>query len=99
MTRAYTYRGYTIDVDCEFRLDETPDADTMDDARFGFVAVVQVRAVDTPSRVLAPIRLADDGGRLFTDSLAALRAGRCAGEILVDDLLIGTCAADRAARG
>ncbi|PFW74562.1 hydrogenase maturation factor, partial [Bacillus sp. AFS075960] len=42
MTRAYTYRGYTIDVDCEFRLDDTPDADTMDDAHFGFVAVVQV---------------------------------------------------------
>ncbi|OXH92197.1 hydrogenase maturation factor, partial [Burkholderia multivorans] len=34
-----------------------------------------------------------------TDSLAAVRAGRTAGEILVDDLLIGACAADRAARG
>ncbi|RQR36025.1 hydrogenase maturation factor [Burkholderia sp. Bp9142] len=89
MNSAYTYRGYTIDVRCEFRLDpprgHVPPPDTL---RFGFVAVVQVRTAGRAPRLLAPVRLADDGGRLFDDTLDALRAGQAAGEIIVDDLLV-----------
>ena len=89
MNSAYTYRGYTIDVRCEFRLDPPrDDAPPPDALRFGFVAVVQVRTAGSAPRLLAPVRLADDGGRLFDDTLHALRAGRAAGEIIVDDLLI-----------
>ncbi|WP_175921413.1 hydrogenase maturation factor [Burkholderia latens] len=89
MNSAYTYRGYTIDVRCEFRLDPPREPAPPPDAlRFGFVAVVHVRRAGSTPRVLAPVRLADDGGRLFDDTLHALRAGRAAGEFIVDDLLI-----------
>jgi len=95
MNSAYSYRGYTIDVRCEFRLalprDPAPPPDPLG---FGFVAVVQVRVAGNAPRLLAPIRLADDGGRPFGDTLDALRAGRAAGEIIVDDLLIDVGAAD-----
>ncbi|RQZ18704.1 hydrogenase maturation factor [Burkholderia sp. Bp9031] len=89
MNSAYTYRGYTIDVRCEFRLDLPRNpAPPLDALRFGFVAIVQVRAAGNARRLLAPVRLAGDGGRLFDDTLDALRAGRAAGEIIVDDLLV-----------
>ncbi|RKU04434.1 hydrogenase maturation factor [Burkholderia sp. Nafp2/4-1b] len=89
MNSVCTYRGYTIDVRCEFRLDPPRDpAPPPETLRFGFVAVVQVRAAGSAPRLLAPIRLADDGGRLFDDTRHALRAGLKAGEIIVDDLLI-----------
>ncbi|RQR40350.1 hydrogenase maturation factor [Burkholderia sp. Bp9143] len=95
MNSAYTYRGYTIDVRCEFRLDQPRDhAPPPDTLRFGFVAVVQVRATGSAPRLLAPVRLGDDGGHLFDDSVDALRAGRAAGEIIVDDLLVDAGAAD-----
>ncbi|MBR8221354.1 hydrogenase maturation factor [Burkholderia ambifaria] len=99
MNSAYTYRGYTIDVRCEFRLDEPRDhAPPPDTLRFGFVAVVQVRTAGSAPRLLAPVRLADDGGRLFGSTLNALRAGRAAGEIIVDDLLVDRGSADGRAR-
>ncbi|TXG11029.1 hydrogenase maturation factor, partial [Burkholderia territorii] len=45
MNSAYTYRGYTIDVRCEFRLDPPREhAPPPGALRFGFVAIVQVRA-------------------------------------------------------
>ncbi|KVG29829.1 hypothetical protein [Burkholderia diffusa] len=95
MNSAYTYRGYTIDVRCEFRLDEPRDhAPPPAALRFGFVAVVQVRAAGAAPRLLAPVRLGDDGGRLFDDTLDALRAGRAAGEIIVDDLLVDSGSVD-----
>lgn len=94
MNGAYTYRGYTIDVRCEFRLDEPRDHAPPAPLRFGFVAVVQVRAAGIAPRLLAPVRLGDDGGRLFGDSVDALRAGRAAGEIIVDDLLVDSGSAD-----
>ncbi|HDR9186517.1 hydrogenase maturation factor [Burkholderia vietnamiensis] len=88
MNSAYTYRGYTIDVRCEFRLDlPHARASLADPPRFGFVAIVQVRAGERAPRLLAPIRLADDGGRLFDTTRTALRAGEAAAEIIVDDLL------------
>ncbi|AFQ51023.1 hypothetical protein [Burkholderia cepacia] len=100
MNSAYTYRGYTIDVRCEFRLDAPRDHAPPDTLalRFGFVAIVQVRAAGIAPRLLAPVRLADDGGRLFDDSINALRAGRAAGEIIVDDLLVDAGSADGRAR-
>ncbi|EAY70267.1 RNase PH [Burkholderia dolosa AU0158] len=98
MNSVYTYRGYTIDVRCEFKVDDPRDDAPADTPSFGFVAIVQVLAADVPSRVLAPIRLADDGGRLFSDSLNALRAGRSAGEIVVDDLLADSGAAEERPR-
>ena len=88
MNSAYTYRGYTIDVRCECRLDPARAAITADHVDAGFVAVVQVRATDVPSFFLTPIRLADDRGKPFVDGLEALRAGRSAGEIIIDDLLV-----------
>ncbi|VWD08033.1 hydrogenase maturation factor [Burkholderia aenigmatica] len=91
MNSAYTYRGYTIDVRCEYRLDQAQPDCTEDPAVAGFVAVVQVRATAVPSYFLAPIRLADDRGKPFIDSLEAVRAGRSAGEIIVDDLLVDLC--------
>lgn len=92
MTNAYTYRGYTIDVRCEHKIDITGIDEALDDdASRGFVAIVQIHATHAPSFFLAPIRLADDHGKLFADGLDALRAGRSAGEIIVDDLLIDTC--------
>lgn len=90
MNSAYTYRGYTINVRCEFRLDLTRDLAPPDPLQFGFVAIVQVRAAGAAPRVLAPVRLGDEGGRLFRNTRNALRAGRAAGEILVDDLLVGS---------
>ncbi|VWB09137.1 hydrogenase maturation factor [Burkholderia lata] len=95
MTNAYTYRGYTIDVRCEHKVDAAGIDMAIVDASPGFVAVVQIRATNVPSFFLAPIRLADDHGQLFVDSLDALRAGRSAGEIIVDDLLVDCCG-DRA---
>lgn len=94
MNSAYTYRGYTIDVRCEFRLDPPRDPAPPDTLRFGFVAIVQVRAAGVAPRLLAPIRLGDDGGRLFRNTRNALRAGRAAGEIIVDDLLVDSGSAE-----
>ncbi|WP_175689551.1 hydrogenase maturation factor [Burkholderia anthina] len=94
MNSAYTYRGYTIDVRCEFRLDLPRDLAPPDPLRFGFVAIVQVRPAGVAPRVLTPIRLGDDGGRLFDNTRNALRAGRAAGEILVDDLLVDSGSAE-----
>ncbi|PFH30325.1 MULTISPECIES: hydrogenase maturation factor [Burkholderia] len=94
MNSAYTYRGYTIDVRCEFRLDLPRDHAPHDPLRFGFVAIVQVRAAGVAPRVLAPVRLGDEGGRLFRNTRNAMRAGRAAGEILVDDLLVGSGSAE-----
>ncbi|NIE57786.1 MULTISPECIES: hydrogenase maturation factor [unclassified Burkholderia] len=92
MTTEYTYRGYTIDVRCEHKVGAAGfDVTLDDDAPRGYIAVVQIRATNVPSFFLAPIRLADDHGKLFADGLDALRAGRSAGEIIVDDLLVGTC--------
>ncbi|MBN3837285.1 hydrogenase maturation factor [Burkholderia sp. Ac-20344] len=91
MTNAYTYRGYTIDVRCEHKVNAAGIDIAIDDASAGFVAVVQIHATNAPSFFLAPIRLADDHGKLFVDSLDALRAGRSAGEIIVDDLLVDSC--------
>jgi len=92
MTNAYTYRGYTIDVRCEHNLDIAGlDAAINESASRGIVAVVQIRASHAPSFFLPPIRLADDHGKLFADGLDALRAGRSAGEVIVDDLLVDTC--------
>ncbi|AOI62700.1 hydrogenase maturation factor [Burkholderia territorii] len=95
MNSAYTYRGYTIDVRCEFQLDPPREhAPPPGALRFGFVAIVQVRAAGVAPRLLAPVRLGDDGGRLFDDTRDALRAGRAAGEIIVDDLLIDSGSVD-----
>ncbi len=94
MNSAYTYRGYTIDVRCEFRLDLPRDHAPPDPLRFGFVAIGQVRAAGVAPRPLAPIRLGDDGGRLFRNTRNALRAGRAAGEIIVDDLLVDSGSAE-----
>ncbi|MET3818478.1 MULTISPECIES: hydrogenase maturation factor [Burkholderia] len=88
MDSAYTYRGYTIDVRCEYQFDQASATLTTDHVDAGFVAVVQVRATAAPSFFLAPIRLADDRGKPFADGLEALRAGRSAGEIIIDDLLV-----------
>ncbi|PFH27613.1 hydrogenase maturation factor [Burkholderia sp. JKS000303] len=88
MNSAYIYRGYTIDVRCEYQLDPARAAVTADHVDAGFVAVVQVRATDVPSFFLTPIRLADDRGKPFVDGMEALRAGRSAGEIIIDDLLV-----------
>lgn len=88
MNSAYTYRGYTIDVRCEYQLDQAKTAVLTDQVEAGFVAVVQVRATEVPSFFLTPIRLADDRGKPFVDGLEALRAGRSAGEIIIDDLLV-----------
>lgn len=90
MTSAYTYRGYAIDVRCEHKIDTSGNNVSTDEVRHGFVAIIYVRAANVPSPLLAPIRLAGDHGKLFTDSLDALRAGRSAGEIIVDDLLVGS---------
>ncbi|KVN30588.1 hydrogenase maturation factor [Burkholderia pyrrocinia] len=84
MTSLYNYRGYTIEVRCEHQ--PVAAADTPAPAP-GYVAVVQVRAGDTSSIFFSPVRLADDYGKPFADSLDALSAGRTAGEIIVDDLL------------
>ncbi|MCA8331660.1 hydrogenase maturation factor [Burkholderia cepacia] len=88
MNSAYTYRGYAIHVSCEHRVDAPRSGVPTDDVSYGFVAIVQIRAADVPSLALGPIRLTDDHGTLFADSLDALRAGRAAGETLVDDLLV-----------
>ncbi|KVW75493.1 hypothetical protein [Burkholderia cepacia] len=90
MTNVYTYRGFAIDVRCEHKADAVGIDLTTDNAPPGFVAIVQIRATNAPSLIIAPIRLADDHGKLFTDGLDALRAGRSAGEIIVDDLLVGS---------
>ncbi|RQR30710.1 MULTISPECIES: hydrogenase maturation factor [unclassified Burkholderia] len=91
MTSAYTYRGYTIDVRCEHKVDASrSNAISCEDPFVGFVAIVQVRAAHPRSFCLAPIRLADEKGKPFVDGLDALRAGRSAGEIIVDDLLVDT---------
>ncbi|KWI28946.1 hypothetical protein [Burkholderia stagnalis] len=87
MTSLYNYRGYTIEVRCEHQ--PGAEADTAAPAP-GYVAVVQVRAGDTSSIFFSPVRLADDYGKPFADSLDALSAGRTAGEIIVDDLLSST---------
>ncbi|KVW39000.1 hypothetical protein [Burkholderia ubonensis] len=84
MTSLYTYRGYTIEVRCEHQPAEAAD---MAAPAPGYVAVVQVRAGHTSSIFFSPVRLADDRGQPFADSLDALSAGRTAGEIIVDDLL------------
>ncbi|WP_269510645.1 hydrogenase maturation factor [Burkholderia sp. IMCC1007] len=94
MNSAYSYRGYTIDVRCEFRVDVPADYAPPDPLQFGFVAIVQVRAAGVAPRLLAPIRLGDDGGRLFGNTRNALHAGRAAGEIIVDDLLVGSGSAE-----
>ncbi|VWB35608.1 hydrogenase maturation factor [Burkholderia arboris] len=83
MTSAYTYRGYAIDVRCEHKIDASTD-----EISRGFVAIVHIRSANVPSLLLAPIRLAGDHGKLFSDCLDALHAGRAAGEIIVDDLLV-----------
>ncbi|MBY8609918.1 hydrogenase maturation factor [Burkholderia arboris] len=88
MDSAYTYRGYTIDVRCEYQFNQARAALTTNHVEAGFVAVVQVRATAAPSFFLTPIRLADDRGMPFVDGLEALRAGRSAGEIIIDDLLV-----------
>ncbi|MBN3789486.1 hydrogenase maturation factor [Burkholderia sp. Ac-20353] len=84
MTSKYTYRGYTIEVRCEHH----PAGDAGATALApGYVAVVQVREGDTSSIFFSPVRLSDDTGKPFADTLDALSAGRAAGEIIVDDLL------------
>ncbi|WP_372454152.1 hypothetical protein [Burkholderia catarinensis] len=94
MHSTYTCHGYTIDVRCEFRLDEPPDHAPSDALPFGFVAVVQGRAAGIGPRRLAPVRLGNDDGHLSGDSINALRAGRAAGEIIVDDRLVDSGSAD-----
>ncbi|HEM7805927.1 hydrogenase maturation factor [Burkholderia cenocepacia] len=91
MISAYTYRGYTIDVRCEHNVDLSLGDTIACETPLGFVAIVQVRATHARSFLLAPIRLADEQGKPFVDSLDAMRAGRSAGEIIVDDLLVDTC--------
>ncbi|OXI25531.1 hydrogenase maturation factor [Burkholderia sp. AU15512] len=93
MTSSYTYRGYTIDVHCEHKTEVSRESSVTCETPLGYLAIVQVRAAHTRSCFLAPIRLADDQGKPFADSLDALRAGRSAGEIIVDDLLVDTCSA------
>ncbi|WP_396333937.1 hydrogenase maturation factor [Burkholderia anthina] len=88
MISAYTYRGFTIDVRCEHKVDVSRGDAIACEAPLGFVAIVQVRATHARSFFLAPIRLADEQGKPFVDSSDALRAGRSAGEIIVDDLLV-----------
>nr|WP_175802138.1 hydrogenase maturation factor [Burkholderia anthina] len=88
MTSAYTYRGYMIDVRCEHKVDVSRSDSMSNETPIGFVAIVQIRAAHKRSFFLAPIRLADEQGKPFADSLDALRAGRSAGEIIVDDLLV-----------
>ncbi|MBN3819326.1 hydrogenase maturation factor [Paraburkholderia sp. Se-20369] len=84
MTSLYNYRGYTIEVRCEHQPGAAADTAA---PTLGYVAVVQVREGDTSSIFFSPVRLADDTGKPFADSLDALSAGRTAGEIIVDDLL------------
>lgn len=91
MISAYTYCGYTIDVRCEHKVDGSHGDAIACETPPGFVAIVQVRAARARSFFLAPIRLADEQGKPFIDRLDALRAGRSAGEIIVDDLLVDTC--------
>ncbi|UEP29605.1 MULTISPECIES: hydrogenase maturation factor [unclassified Burkholderia] len=89
MNSAYTYRGYAIEVRCEHKVYASDTDVPTDDVSYGFVAIVHIRAANMPSLFLGPVRLADDHGKLFAESLDALRAGRSAGETLVDDLLTG----------
>ncbi|MBN3794586.1 hydrogenase maturation factor [Burkholderia sp. Ac-20392] len=93
MTSSYTYRGYTIDVHCEHKAEASQESSVSCETPLGYLAIVQVRAAHTRSFFLAPIRLADEQGKPFVDSLDALRAGRSAGEIIVDDLLVDACSA------
>ncbi|RKU00566.1 hydrogenase maturation factor [Burkholderia sp. Nafp2/4-1b] len=88
MNSAYTYRGYAIEVRCEHNFHASRYDVPTDEVSHGFVAIVQIRAANEPSPFLGPVRLADDHGKPFVDSLDALRAGRSAGEIMVDDLLV-----------
>ncbi|MCA8320611.1 hydrogenase maturation factor [Burkholderia cepacia] len=88
MNGAYTYRGYAIEVRCEHKVHAFRSIVPPDDVSHGFVAIVQIRAANVPSLFLGLVRLADDRGTPFADCSDTLRAGRSAGEILVDDLLV-----------
>ncbi|UEP23042.1 hydrogenase maturation factor [Burkholderia ambifaria] len=98
MNNTYDYHGYTIDVRCEA---DTGLADartqTTSNSR-GYVAVVRVRMTDTSSLLFTPVRLAGDRGKPFAESLDALRAGRAAGQIIIDDLLLSVPMCDLQSR-
>ncbi|MBN3786072.1 hydrogenase maturation factor [Burkholderia sp. Ac-20353] len=98
MNSTYDYHGYTIEVRCEA---DTGLADagtaTTSNSR-GYVAVVQVRMANTSSLLFSPVRLAGDRGKPFAESLDALRAGRAAGQIIVDDLLLSVSMCDLPSR-
>ncbi|EMN1928313.1 hydrogenase maturation factor [Burkholderia ambifaria] len=98
MNSTYDYHGYTIEVRCEV---DTGLADACAQiARNvrGYVVVVQVRMSDTSSLLFTPVRLTGDRGKPFAESLEALRAGRAAGQIIVDDLLLTVSMCDLQSR-
>jgi len=98
MNRTYDYHGYTIEVRCEVDGGLVDVCARTTSNRRGYVAVVQVRMSDTSSLLFTPVRLAGDRGKPFAESLEALSAGRAAGQIIVDDLLLSVPMCDLQSR-
>lgn len=98
MNSTYDYHGYTIEVRCEVETDLADACNQTTSNRPGYVAVVQVRMRDTCSLLFTPVRLAGDRGMPFAESLDALSAGRAAGQIIVDDLLLSVPMCDLRSR-
>ncbi|MBN3786056.1 hydrogenase maturation factor [Burkholderia sp. Ac-20353] len=98
MNSTYNYHGYTIEVRCEVDIGLADACTQTANSSRGYVAVVQVRMADTSSLLFTPVRLAGDHGKPFAESLDALRAGRAAGQIIVDDLLLSVSMCDLPSR-
>ncbi|MGU7782169.1 hydrogenase maturation factor [Burkholderia sp. PU8-34] len=98
MNSTYDYHGYTIDVRCEGEAGLADTGPKASSGNPGYVAVVQVRIRDTSSLLFTPVRLAGDRGKPFAEGLDALRAGRAAGQIIIDDLLLSVPMCDLQSR-
>jgi len=98
MNSTYEYHGYTIEVRCEVDTGLADVCNPTTSNSQGYVAVVQVRMRDTSSLLFTPVRLAGDRGMPFAESLDALREGRAAGQIIVDDLLLSVPMCDLQSR-
>jgi len=98
MNSTYDYHGYTIEVRCEVDTGLADACTQITRHVRGYVVVVQVRMSDTSSLLFTPVRLAGDRGKPFAESLEALRAGRAAGQIIVDDLLLSVSMCDLQSR-
>ncbi|WP_307872245.1 MULTISPECIES: hydrogenase maturation factor [Burkholderia] len=98
MNSTYDYHGYTIEVRCEVDTGLADARTQITSNGRGYVVIVQVRMSDTSALLFTPVRLAGDRGKPFAESLEAVRAGRAAGQIIVDDLLLSVSMCDRQSR-